>query len=67
MMSPAARSEIPCPVCGSSIAIRSAKGRKSGKPFILLVCPVSGHHFRAFIGDPDYVARVRGALMRNHD
>ena len=30
---------VSCPVCSESLAVRPAEGRKSGKPFIMLVCP----------------------------
>jgi hypothetical protein len=35
-----------------------AKGRISNKPFIMLICPKDGRHFRAFISDQTYIARV---------
>ncbi len=47
-----------CPVCGVALQITTAKGRKSGKPFLMLVCPKDGRHFRGFINDRDYVAQV---------
>ena len=46
----------PCLICGQPLAIRLAYGRKSGKPFVSLVCPVDGRHFRAFINDREFVA-----------
>ena len=54
MTTPAA----PCPVCSRSLTVRPAEGRKSGKPFIMLVCPEDGRHFRGFITDKAYVGRV---------
>ena len=50
--------EINCPVCQGPIDVRAAKGRKSGKPFVMLICAEDGRHFRAFITDQDYVSRV---------
>ena len=44
------------------MTLRPAKGRKSGKPFIMLVCGVDGRHFRAFINDQDFVAKVLNRL-----
>ena len=44
-----------CLVCRAALSVRAAYGRKSGKPFVLLVCPVDGRHFRAFIADAKYV------------
>ena len=51
-------SSVPCVVCGLALAIRAAKGRKSGKPFVMLICPKDGRHFRAFITDQNYVKGV---------
>lgn len=48
-----------CPVCQEPLSIRLAHGRKSGKPFVMLVCLQDGRHFRAFISDRLY---VRGVL-----
>ena len=50
-----------CPVCTGPLSVRLARGRKSGKPFILLVCPVDGRHLRAFVSDRGYLDRVMGA------
>ena len=48
----------PCPVCRSPLTVKSAQGRKSGKPFIMLVCTRDGRHFRGFISDAEYVGKV---------
>ncbi len=53
---------IPCLVCGTALDLRLAKGRKSGKPFIMLICPVNGRHFRGFVGDQGYVSQVLAKL-----
>ena len=54
----------PCLICGQPLAVRLAHGRRSGKPFVSLVCPVDGRHFRAFINDRAFVdgflARLEG-------
>ena len=50
--------EIRCPVCATPLAVRLAKGRKSGKPFVMLVCPVDGRHLRGFISDKGFVSGV---------
>lgn len=47
-----------CPVCGLSLSMRLAKGRKSNKPFVMLICPGDGRHFRAFITFQPYVKQV---------
>ena len=50
--------QAPCPVCGVPLRVRLARGRKSGKPFVMLLCAQDGRHFRAFINDQQYVAQV---------
>ena len=61
-------SGITCLVCKEPLTLRLARGRKSGKPFIMLICPDDGRHFRAFISDQEY---VRGVVERaegpNHE
>ncbi len=49
---------IHCPICSESITVRPAKGRKSNKAFIMLVCPKDGRHFRGFITDQKFVQKV---------
>ncbi|MFC2001045.1 hypothetical protein ACFLUZ_00900 [Chloroflexota bacterium] len=49
---------ISCPICHAAITVKGAKGRKSNKPFIMLVCPEDGRHFRGFITDQSYVRQV---------
>ena len=51
-------SEIPCLVCKEPLTLRLARGRKSGKPFLMLICDQDGRHFRAFINDQEYVSRI---------
>ena len=50
--------EILCLVCREPLTVRLARGRKSGKPFVMLICSRDGRHFRAFINDQEYVSRV---------
>ena len=50
--------EILCLVCREPLTVRLARGRKSGKPFVMLICSKDGRHFRAFINDQEYVSRV---------
>ncbi len=47
-----------CPVCYLPLAVRLAKGRKSGKPFVMLVCAKDGRHIRAFVSDREFVDSV---------
>jgi hypothetical protein len=42
--------------------LRTARGRKSGKVFLMLVCPQDGRHFRGFINDQGYVKQVLARL-----
>ena len=51
-----------CPVCQEPLSIRLATGRKSGKPFVMLVCAQDGRHIRAFISDRDFVSSVIARL-----
>ena len=53
---------IPCIICGTSLTLRTARGRKSGKPFLMLLCPQDGRHFRGFINDQVYVKEVLARL-----
>ena len=50
--------QVPCPVCSQPLSVRIAKGRKSGKPFVMLVCAVDGRHIRAFVSDRKFVNGV---------
>ena len=52
--------EISCPVCGIGLRLSLARSRKAKKPktFLMLLCPVDGKHFRAFIKDSDFVSRA---------
>jgi hypothetical protein len=47
-----------CPICNESLLIRLARGRKSGKAFVMLVCAIDGRHFRGFINHQSYVKQV---------
>ena len=62
------KSGITCLVCKEPLTVRLARGRKSGKPFVMLICSKDGRHFRAFINDQEY---VRGVVERaegpNHE
>ena len=56
--------KVPCLMCGEPLTLRMARGRKSGKPSLMLICPRDGRHFRGFITDPGY---VNGVLSRLED
>ena len=51
---------IPCVVCGGGLKVTISASRKAKrkKTFVMLVCPIDGRHFRAFIGDREYVRRL---------
>lgn len=53
---------IPCLVCKEPLTVRLARGRKSGKPFLMLLCGRDGRHFRGFINDQKYVGQVLESL-----
>ena len=49
---------LQCPVCFEPMAFQIARGRKSGKPFLMVKCLRDGRHFRGFVGDREYVTRL---------
>jgi hypothetical protein len=53
---------VPCLVCHNPLELRLARGRKSHKPFLMLICPIDGRHFRGFISDRQFVANALGRL-----
>ena len=53
---------IPCLVCGEQLTLRLAKGRKSQKIFLMLVCGRDGRHFRGFVNDREFVDQVLSRL-----
>ena len=54
---------VPCLVCGRNLEIRNSTGRKSGKPFLMLICPEDGRHFRGFITHQGFVREVMEKLV----
>ena len=74
MKSDGGRANIPenegalnCPICGQSLSVELARGRKSGKPFVMLRCVQDGRHFRAFINHRPYVEEVLSRLESRHN
>ncbi len=49
---------IPCLICKEPLTVKLTRGRKSGKPSVMLKCSKDGRHFRAFIVDKTYVSQV---------
>ena len=62
----AQQQSLHCPVCGQPLSFRIARGRKSGKPFLMVMCLLDGRHFRGFIGDRDYLAKLLEHLEHNN-
>ena len=54
--------KLSCPVCKTPMDLRPCRGRKSGKPSLMFICPQDGRHFRGFITDQNYVAGVLARL-----
>jgi hypothetical protein len=54
-----------CPICGDGLQVTLARGRKSGKPFVMLICAKDGRHFRGFINHRPYVEQVLNNLENN--
>jgi hypothetical protein len=57
---------LQCPVCNEPMAFQIARGRKSGKPFLMVKCLRDGRHFRGFIGDQVYVRKLLERLERGN-
>jgi rRNA processing protein Gar1 len=49
------------------MAFQIARGRKSGKPFLMVKCLRDGRHFRGFVGDQVYVRKLLELLERGND
>ena len=55
MSAASSQPKLSCHICQTALHVRLARGRKSGKPFVMLVCPADGRHIRAFVADKAYV------------
>lgn len=55
---------LSCPVCRGGMQAKLARGRKSGKSFVTILCIQDPRHFRAFITYQPYVAQVLSQLER---
>jgi hypothetical protein len=51
-----------CPICGENLTLSLAKGRKSGKAFLMLRCMIDGRHFRGFITHRPFVEDILNKL-----
>lgn len=58
---------IPCPVCQLALSVRPSQGRKSGKPFLMFICPQDGRHFRGFIAHQGFMHQVLERLDSPED
>ena len=56
------KAQPPCPVCRQPLDLRIARGRKSGKTFLMLICAHDARHFRGFINDRTFVDGVLSRL-----
>ena len=54
-----------CPVCQIGLALRSAQGQTSKKPFLMWICPSDARHLRGFITDQSYVKEILARLEDN--
>jgi uncharacterized protein YbaR (Trm112 family) len=54
--------DLRCPVCAGPLELKLAHGKRTGKVFVMLICPVNGKHLRAFISDKDFVGSVLAKL-----
>ena len=57
---------ISCPVCGKYLGFQITRGRKSGKPSLMLKCFQDGRHFRGFICDRDYMQQLLERIEESH-
>ena len=57
-----ATQNLPCPVCQRGLTLKLARGRKSGKTFLMLVCTQDGRHLRGFVNDRNHVDGVLSRL-----
>jgi hypothetical protein len=51
-----------CPICGETLNLSLARGRKSGKSFIMIRCLIDGRHFRGFITHRPFVESMLNKL-----
>ncbi len=59
----AAYSNTPrCLICEQPLVVRLARGRRSNKTFVMMVCPEDGRHFRAFLNHAPYVKAMQELL-----
>lgn len=49
---------LKCPVCDEPLSFQIARGRKSGKAFLMVKCLRDGRHFRGFINHRPFVEGV---------
>ncbi len=51
-----------CPICGHPLSVKLGQARKSGKPYVMLICAQDGRHFRGFIMHRPYVQELLNKL-----
>ena len=54
---------VRCPLCQTPLRFSIASSRKAKKPknFVMLTCPTDARHFRGFISDQAFVAKLVAA------
>ena len=65
MKNPTDKTTVSCHICQAALKVTLARGRKSGKPFVMLTCPEDGRHIRAFVADRTYVENLIGLVEGN--
>lgn len=50
--------DMSCPVCQSKVSLEPKRHPKRDEPYLMMVCVKSGSHFRAFINDQGFIARM---------
>jgi hypothetical protein len=57
---------VRCLVCNEPLRLRVTRGRKSGKPSIMFICPGDGRHFRGFVTYLPYVEQVLNQTIQGN-
>jgi len=52
---------VNCPVCEEALRVTITKSSR-GKAALMMFCPRDGRHFRAFVNDRPFVAKVLASL-----
>ena len=55
MKNPTDKTTLPCHICQAFLKVKLARGKKSGKPFVMPTRPEDGKHIRAIAADRAFV------------